>query len=123
MTTNPRRTEAASRALQLLLNERAGQELYGLQIGELLAIPTGTIYPVLIKLAVRGWLLDRREDIDEPWDGGHAATTASPPTALKRSASGWPATGGSQPGAAAERPRDSRATRRRSPLTISRHDC
>lgn len=54
--------------LQALL-EDPQRELYGLQIGELAQLRTGTVHPILARLEGVGWLQSRWEDIDPQVEG------------------------------------------------------
>ena len=49
--------------LRALLAEPA-QELYGLQIGDIAGLPSGTVHPILARLENAGWLESRWEEID-----------------------------------------------------------
>ena len=45
--------------------EHPGTELYGHQISRNTGVCTGTLYPILTRLAASGWLSPRREDSGE----------------------------------------------------------
>ena len=45
------------------------QEMYGLQIGQVAELPSGTIHPILARLEGCGWLESRWEDIDPAEEG------------------------------------------------------
>lgn len=40
------------------------EELYGLQIGEMAGLATGTVHPILARLERLGWLESHWEDVD-----------------------------------------------------------
>ena len=52
-----------------MLLEDPRRELYGLQIGELAQLRTGTVHPILARLEGVGWLQSRWEDIDPQAEG------------------------------------------------------
>jgi DNA-binding PadR family transcriptional regulator len=54
--------------LRALLAEPT-QEMYGLQIGQVAELPSGTIHPILARLEGCGWLESRWEDIDPVKEG------------------------------------------------------
>src|SRR6476620_2763202 len=54
--------------LQALLDDPE-RELYGLEIGELAQLRSGTVHPVLVRLEGVGWLQSRWEDIDPQTEG------------------------------------------------------
>jgi DNA-binding PadR family transcriptional regulator len=54
--------------LQALLAE-SGRELYGLEIGELAGLRSGTVHPILARFEGAGWLQSRWEDIDPQVEG------------------------------------------------------
>jgi DNA-binding PadR family transcriptional regulator len=54
--------------LEALLDE-PGRELYGLEIGDLAGLRSGTVHPILARLEGVGWLESRWEDIDPQTEG------------------------------------------------------
>lgn len=48
------------------------RELYGLEIGQEVGLPSGTVHPILARLEGVGWIESRWEDID-PRDVGRPA--------------------------------------------------
>jgi DNA-binding PadR family transcriptional regulator len=54
--------------LQALLQDPA-QELYGVEIGNLAGLPSGTVHPILARLEGLGWVESRWEDIDPRREG------------------------------------------------------
>jgi len=62
--SDPKMTTTTRIALREFL-DRPDVELYGMRIARNTGLPTGTLYPILIRLAAAGWLSSRREDIDE----------------------------------------------------------
>jgi DNA-binding PadR family transcriptional regulator len=62
MASEPRMTIPTQLVLQALLQDPE-RELYGLQIGELAQLRTGTVHPILARLEGVGWLQSRWEDI------------------------------------------------------------
>ncbi len=51
------------------LLEDPTQELYGLQIGDIAGLPSGTVHPILVRLENTGWLESRWEEIDPRQEG------------------------------------------------------
>ncbi len=45
------------------------EEMYGLQIGHVAELPSGTIHPILARLEGYGWVESRWEDIDPGKEG------------------------------------------------------
>ena len=45
------------------------REMYGLEIGRLAELPSGTIHPLLARLEGYGWLESRWEDVDPAREG------------------------------------------------------
>jgi DNA-binding PadR family transcriptional regulator len=68
MVDEPRMTIPTQLVLQALLGDPGG-ELYGLQIGELAGLRSGTVHPILARLEGIGWLRSRWEDIDPQVEG------------------------------------------------------
>ena len=64
----PRMTIPTQLVLQALLEE-PDRELYGVEIGTLAGLPSGTIHPMLARLEGVGWLESRWEDIDVRAEG------------------------------------------------------
>jgi DNA-binding PadR family transcriptional regulator len=54
--------------LQALLAE-PGRELYGVEIGELAGLRSGTVHPILARFEGVGWLQSRWEDVDPQVEG------------------------------------------------------
>ncbi|MBK8460974.1 MAG: helix-turn-helix transcriptional regulator [Micropruina sp.] len=54
--------------LQSFLQNPA-QELYGVEIGNLAGLPSGTVHPILARMEGLGWLTSRWEDIDPRREG------------------------------------------------------
>jgi PadR family transcriptional regulator PadR len=54
--------------LRLLLEDPA-QELYGVQIGDGVGLPSGTVHPILARLEGMRWLQSRWEEIDPGVEG------------------------------------------------------
>src|SRR5690349_15137657 len=68
MASGPRMTIPTQLVLQALLDDPR-RELYGLQIGELAQLRSGTVHPILARLEGVGWLQSRWEDIDPQAEG------------------------------------------------------
>lgn len=64
---DPKITPPARAVLLALLD--GGGELYGRQICDLTGYPSGTIHPLLLRLAGAGWLVERWEDTDPHAEG------------------------------------------------------
>ena len=62
-TQSPRMTLPTQLVLRALL-EDPGAEQYGLEIGDVAGLPSGTIHPILARLERRGWVESRGEDVD-----------------------------------------------------------
>jgi PadR family transcriptional regulator PadR len=60
--SEPRMTIPTQRVLQALLSD-AG-ELYGVEIGDLARLRSGTVHPILARFEALGWLTSRWEDVD-----------------------------------------------------------
>jgi DNA-binding PadR family transcriptional regulator len=54
--------------LEALLGD-PGRELYGVELGELAGLRSGTVHPILARLEGVGWLQSRWEDIDPRIEG------------------------------------------------------
>jgi len=46
-----------------------GRELYGIEIGDLAGLPSGTVHPILARLEGLRWVESRWEDIDPKVEG------------------------------------------------------
>jgi PadR family transcriptional regulator PadR len=53
-------TQAVLRALQ----SKPAAEMYGLEIGAMAGLPSGTIHPILARLEKAGWVDSRWEDVN-----------------------------------------------------------
>ncbi len=62
MGQEPRLTLATRAVLHVLADGDTGH--FGLQIAKQTGLPTGTVYPILVRLMQAGWLEDDWEDID-----------------------------------------------------------
>jgi PadR family transcriptional regulator len=63
MAARPRMTTPTKLVLRALLAD-PGQELYGLEIGDVAGLASGTVHPILARLEGIGWLSSTWEDID-----------------------------------------------------------
>ena len=54
--------------LQVLQDDTAGQH-YGLEISKKSGLPTGSVYPIMTRLEIAGWISSAWEDIDESAQG------------------------------------------------------
>jgi DNA-binding PadR family transcriptional regulator len=61
-------TIPTQRVLEALLSDPQ-RELYGVEIGEVAALRSGTVHPILARLEGVGWLQSRWEDIDPQVEG------------------------------------------------------
>jgi len=61
-------TIPTQRVLEALLAD-AERELYGLEIGEVAGLRSGTVHPILARLEGIGWLTSRWEDVDASAEG------------------------------------------------------
>jgi DNA-binding PadR family transcriptional regulator len=68
MADGPRMTIPTQLVLEGLLAEPE-RELYGVEIGELAQLRSGTVHPILARLEGVGWLTSRWEDIDPQVEG------------------------------------------------------
>src|SRR5919206_216161 len=68
MATEPRMTIPTQLVLEALLQD-PDRELYGVEIGELATLRSGTVHPILARLEGVGWLTSRWEEIDPQVDG------------------------------------------------------
>src|SRR4051794_6179385 len=68
MATEPRMTIPTQLVLEALLQD-PGRELYGLEIGDLANLRSGTVHPILARFEGVGWLTSRWEDIDPQAEG------------------------------------------------------
>lgn len=63
MPSAPRMTIPTQRVLEALLADPTA-ELYGIEIGEVAHLPSGTVHPILARLEGLGWVESRWEEID-----------------------------------------------------------
>jgi DNA-binding PadR family transcriptional regulator len=68
MAEDLRMTIPTQRVLAALL-EDPQRELYGIEIGTLAELRSGTVHPILARLEGVGWLTSRWEDIDPQTEG------------------------------------------------------
>jgi DNA-binding PadR family transcriptional regulator len=68
MVEEPRMTIPTQLVLEALLSEPQ-RELYGMEIGELATLRSGTVHPILARLEGVGWLTSRWEDVDPQAEG------------------------------------------------------
>jgi DNA-binding PadR family transcriptional regulator len=68
MAPELRMTIPTQLVLEALLQEPE-REFYGLEIGELATLRSGTVHPILARLEGVGWLASRWEDIDPAAEG------------------------------------------------------
>src|SRR4051812_35863329 len=68
MVSEPRMTIPTQLVLQALLAD-PDRELYGVEMGELAGLRSGTVHPILARLEGVGWLQSRWEDIDPRAEG------------------------------------------------------
>jgi PadR family transcriptional regulator, regulatory protein PadR len=64
----PRMTIPTQLVLRALL-ANPSKELYGVEVGQAAGLPSGTVHPILARLATVGWLTSRWEDIDPRAEG------------------------------------------------------
>ena len=64
----PRMTIPTQLVLRALL-ATPSKELYGVEVGQAAGLPSGTVHPILARLATVGWLTSRWEDIDPRAEG------------------------------------------------------
>jgi PadR family transcriptional regulator PadR len=69
--SSPRMTIPTQLVLQALLTDPTS-EMYGVEIGDLAGLPSGTVHPILARLEGLGWLESRWEDVD-PSEAGRPA--------------------------------------------------
>ena len=60
---SPRMTIPPQLVLQALLQD-PGRELYGVEVGDVAGLPSGTVHPILARLEGLGWLDSGWEDVD-----------------------------------------------------------
>lgn len=70
-TGAPRMTIPTQLVLEVLISD-ANREFYGLELGQAVGLPSGTVHPILARLEGVGWLESRWEDVD-PSDAGRPA--------------------------------------------------
>src|SRR4051795_12491269 len=68
MPDGPRMTIPTQLVLDALLGQ-SEREVYGLEIGELAGLRSGTVHPILARLEGVGWLTSRWEDVDPQTEG------------------------------------------------------
>src|SRR4051795_5560736 len=68
MGGEPRMTIPTQLVLEALVAD-PDRELYGVEIGELASLRSGTVHPILARLEGVGWLTSRWEDIDPQVEG------------------------------------------------------
>src|SRR3954447_21932118 len=68
MGGGPRMTIPTQLVLEALVLD-PDRELYGVEIGELANLMSGTVHPILARLEGVGWLTSRWEDIDPQVEG------------------------------------------------------
>src|SRR3954469_7995958 len=68
MGGGPRMTIPTQLVLEALVLD-PDRELYGVEIGELANLRSGTVHPILARLEGVGWLTSRWEDIDPQVEG------------------------------------------------------
>jgi DNA-binding PadR family transcriptional regulator len=68
MAAEPRMTIPTQLVLEALLADPE-RELYGVEMGELAGLRSGTVHPILARLEGVGWLRSRWEDIDPRAEG------------------------------------------------------
>jgi len=71
MGADPRMTIPTQLVLEALVAD-PDRELYGVEIGELATLRSGTVHPILARLEGVGWVESRWEDVD-PADAGRPA--------------------------------------------------
>lgn len=64
----PRMTTPVLKVVAALLGDAAG-ERYGLQLMQDTGLPSGTLYPILVRLKRAGWVTSRWEDADPATEG------------------------------------------------------
>ena len=65
---SPRMTIPTQLVLQALLQD-PGRELYGVEVGDVAGLPSGTVHPILARLERAGWSTSQWEDIDPSAEG------------------------------------------------------
>ena len=63
-SSGPRMTQPTQAVLRALITEPT-REFYGLEIGTIAGLPSGTIHPILARLEACEWLTSRWEDAAE----------------------------------------------------------
>jgi len=63
-----RMTTSVLKVVAALLAE-AGTERYGLQLMHDTGLPSGTLYPILVRLERAGWVASRWEEVDPATEG------------------------------------------------------
>jgi DNA-binding PadR family transcriptional regulator len=54
--------------LRVLLDDAVGQQ-YGLEISKKSGLPTGSVYPIMTRLEIAGWISSAWEEIDQSAEG------------------------------------------------------
>ena len=68
MGSQVRVTLQTLQVLQVLLDDTAGPH-YGLAVSRTFGLPTGSVYPIMTRLEIAGWISSAWEDIDESAQG------------------------------------------------------
>src|SRR5690349_9128097 len=68
MAAGPRMTTPVLKVVSAML-AHAGSDRYGLQLMQDTGLPSGTLYPILVRLERAGWVDGRWEDVDLPTAG------------------------------------------------------
>ncbi|MFI5936916.1 PadR family transcriptional regulator [Actinoplanes sp. NPDC051494] len=63
-----RMTSSVLKVVAALLADPAAEQ-YGLQLMQATGLPSGTLYPILVRLERAGWLRSRWEDVDPTAEG------------------------------------------------------
>jgi hypothetical protein len=63
MAAGPRLTWATLKVFKVLLEDPGGRH-YGLEVGKATGLPSGSIYPLLMRFEQAGWLISDWEDVD-----------------------------------------------------------
>ena len=64
----PRMTTPVLKVIAALLADPDGEH-YGLELMQDTGLPSGTLYPILLRLARAGWVTSRWEDLDPVTEG------------------------------------------------------
>ena len=60
-----RRTPQTTAVLRMLRDDTSEQGLYGLQVAQVLRMPTGSVFPILGRLERAGWIVGTWEDPEQ----------------------------------------------------------